>query len=51
MHREVFMPYERDIRTIRDEGITLTMLGLTIAVAMFATAAAVIWFAIASGPT
>ena len=49
------MPYERDIRTIRDdirdEGITLTMLGLTIAVAMFATAAAVIWFAIASGPT
>jgi len=38
-------------RTIRYEGITLTMLGLTIAVAMFATAAAVIWFAIASGPT
>ena len=44
-----------DIRDIgddfRDEGITLTMLGLTIAVAMFATVAAVIWFAIANGPT
>ena len=49
------MPYEREIRDIRDdirdEGITLTMLGLTIAVAMFATVAAVIWFAIANGPT
>ena len=44
--------YMRDIRDdIRDEGITLTMLGLTIAVAMFATVAAVIWFAIANGPT
>ena len=49
------MPYEREIRDlrddIRDEGITSTMLGLTIAVAMFAAAAALMWFAIANGPT
>ena len=46
------MPYERDIRTIRDdigdEGITSTVLGLTIVVAMFATVAALIWFVIAT---
>ena len=42
----------RDIRDdIRDDGVTATVLGWTIAVAMFATAAAVIWFAIANGPT
>ena len=43
------MPYERDIRTIRDdirdEGITATTV---ICLAMFAVAAVVIWFVMAS---
>ena len=46
---EVFMPYEHDIRDIRDDvrdgGITL---GWAITLAMFAAAAAMIWFAFAA---
>jgi hypothetical protein len=47
--KEVFMPYENDIRDlkddIRDEGITSTTL---VCLAMFAVAAVVIWFVMAT---
>ena len=49
--REVFMPYEHDIRDlkndIRDEGITSTVIW-TVSLAMFAVAAVMIWFVMAA---